>query len=115
MEIGVPLVTQMVKIHLQCRSPGFNHRVGKILWRREWVPIPVYFPEELHGQRSLAGYSPWGHKESDMTEQLTLSVSFNDGKKEHIKVGYIHTGSLRSYPIRYGNQLELNIKTINNC
>ena len=29
-------------------------------------------PEESHGQRSLVGYSPWGHKESDMTEQLTL-------------------------------------------
>ena len=85
MEIGAPLVTQMVKIHLQCRSPGFNHRVGKILWRREWLPIPVYFPEKLHGQRSLADYSPWGHKESDMTEKLTLSVSFNDGKKSTLK------------------------------
>ena len=34
----------------------------------EWQPTPVFLPGEFHGQRSLAGYSPWGHKESDMTE-----------------------------------------------
>ena len=38
---------------------------GKIFWRREWQPTPVFLPGELHGQRSLAGYSPWGCKESD--------------------------------------------------
>ena len=37
-------------------------------WRKKWQPIPVYLPREAHGQRSLAGYSPWGLKESDMTE-----------------------------------------------
>ena len=37
--------------------------VGKIPWRRKWKPTPVFLPEESHGQRSLAGYSPWGHKE----------------------------------------------------
>ena len=37
-------------------------------WRREWLPIPVILPGEFHGQRSLAGYSIWGRKESDMTE-----------------------------------------------
>ena len=40
-------------------------------WRREWHPTPVFLPGESHGQRSLAGYSPWGHKESDTTEQLS--------------------------------------------
>ena len=44
----------------------------EIPWKREWLPAPVFFPGEFHGQRSLAGYSPWGCKESDMTEQLTL-------------------------------------------
>ena len=43
-------------------------RVGKIPWRREWQPTPVFLPEEFHGQRSLVGYSPWGHRESDTTE-----------------------------------------------
>ena len=38
-----------------------------------WQPTPVILPEELHGQRSLAGYSPWGCKESGMTEQLLLT------------------------------------------
>ena len=42
-------------------------------WRREWQPIPVFLPGEFHGQRSLMGYSPWGHKDSDTTEQLTLT------------------------------------------
>jgi len=39
--------------------------------RREWLPTPVFLPEESRGQRSLAGYSPWGRKESDTTEQLS--------------------------------------------
>ena len=43
-------------------------------WRREWLPTPVFFPEEFHGLRSLAGYSPWGHKELDTTERLRLSL-----------------------------------------
>ena len=50
---------------------GFNPWVGRIPWKREWQPTPVILPGEFHGQRSLAGYSPWGHKESGTTEQLT--------------------------------------------
>ena len=53
------------------RTHGFSPWAGKIPWRKKWQPIPVFLPGELHGQRSLAGYSPWGHKESDTTEQLT--------------------------------------------
>ena len=41
-------------------------------WRKEWLPTPEFFPGECHGQRSLVDYSPWGHKESDTAEQLTL-------------------------------------------
>ena len=44
--------------------PGF----GKISWRRKWHPTTVFFSEKSHGQRSLAGYRPWGHKQSDTTE-----------------------------------------------
>ena len=43
----------------------FDHWVRNIPWRRKWLPIPVFFPEELQGHRSLVGYSSWGHKESD--------------------------------------------------
>ena len=49
----------------------FNPWVGKIPWRREWQSTPVFLPGEVHGQRSLVGYSPWGHKDSDMTKGLT--------------------------------------------
>ena len=44
---------------------------GQIAWRRKWQPTPVFLSGEFHGQRSLVGYSPWGHKESDTTEWLT--------------------------------------------
>ena len=41
-------------------------------WRREWPPTPVFWPGESHVHRSLVGYRPWGHKELDTTELLTL-------------------------------------------
>ena len=46
------------------------------LLRRKWQPTPVFLPGEFHGLRSLAGYSPWSCKESDMTE-TTASVQFS--------------------------------------
>jgi len=48
----------VVKNLLQCRRSGYNPWVGKIPWRRKWHPTPELFPEEFHGQRSRAGYSP---------------------------------------------------------
>ena len=57
------LVAQLVKNLLQCGRPGFNPWVGKIFWRRERLPTPILWPGEFHGL-----YSPWGCKESDMTE-----------------------------------------------
>ena len=65
------LVDQSSSICLQCRRTGFDPWVGKIPWRTERLPTPVFLPGELHGQRSLVGYSPWGHKESDTTDRLT--------------------------------------------
>ena len=50
--------------------PEFNPWVRTIPWQRKWQPTPVFWPGESYGQRSLAGYSPWGCKESDMTQQL---------------------------------------------
>ena len=63
-------MAQLIKIQLQCRRPGSNPWVGKISWRREQLPTPVFWPGKFYGQRSLAGHNPWGHKELDMTEQL---------------------------------------------
>ena len=62
------LVAQLVRICLQWGRPGFDPGVGMIPWRRERLPTPVFWPREFHGL-----YSPWGHKESDMAEQLSLS------------------------------------------
>ena len=64
-------MAQKKRTCLQCRRPGFSPWFGKMPWRREWQSIPVFLPGKFHGQSSLVGYSPWGHKESDWTEQLT--------------------------------------------
>ena len=63
---------------LQCRRSRFDPWVGKIPWRRERLPTPVFWPGELHGL-----YSPWGCKESDMTEQLSLSL-LNISQRENL-------------------------------
>ena len=49
--------------------------IGKIPWRREWLPISVFLPGESHGQSDLVGYSPRDCKELDTTELLTLSLN----------------------------------------
>ena len=61
------------------RRLWFDPWAGEIPWRREWPTSPIFLPRESDGQRSLEGYSPWGHKEMDMTEQLTL---WYDGRME---------------------------------
>ena len=70
------LVAQMVK-RLQCRRPGFDSWVRKIPWRRKWQSTPALLPGKFHGWRSLIGYSPWGRKESDTTEQLQQPMLLN--------------------------------------
>ena len=60
-----PWCLRWLRICLQCGRLGFNSWVGKIPWRREQQPTPVFLPGELHGQRSLVDYSPWervGHE-----------------------------------------------------
>ena len=59
------------RICLQRRRTGFSPWVEKIPWRKERLPMPILLPGEFHGQRSLAGYSPWGWKELDTTQWLT--------------------------------------------
>ena len=58
--------------HKKCR---FTPWVGKIPWRRKWQPSPLFLPGEPHEQRSLAGYSAWGHTELDTTEWLNLHAA----------------------------------------
>ena len=61
---------------LKVRSAGLalksNDRDLRVSpWRRKWQPTPVFLPRESHGQRSQAGYGPWGCKNLDTTERLT--------------------------------------------
>ena len=76
------------------RRSGFDPWVGKIPWRRKWQHIPVVLPGESHGQRSLAGYSPWGCKESDMTDE-TNTISFHRLSLFHSRwsQGIVRSGS----------------------
>ena len=59
------------------RSLGLHPQIRKIPWSRRWQPAPVFLPRKFHGQRSLAGYSPWGHKESDTTERAHMHTLLN--------------------------------------
>ena len=63
--------------------PGSGRSPGE----KEWAPTPVFLPGEFYGQRRLAGYSPWGRKESDMTERLSsLSPPTVTGKDERYRM-----------------------------
>ena len=55
-------------------------------WRREWLPITVFLPGKCHGQRSLVGSNPWGHKELNTTERLTVNKTDNSAP---LPVGFI--------------------------
>ena len=72
----------VVRIHLQCRTwkrRGFQSWVEKIPWRRQWQPSPVFLPGESHAQRSLAGYSSWGCKETLLSSRAHTAV-MEDGR-----------------------------------
>ena len=71
------LLLSWQRIHPQCRRPGFNPWVGKILWRRGSLPTPVFWPWRI-------SRVPWGHKESDMTERLSLVLSIVNKMKGQI-------------------------------
>ena len=55
----------------RCKRLRFHPWVGKIPWRRNWQPTPVFLPGKSHGQRSLAGYSPGISKEWDTTKHMS--------------------------------------------
>ena len=70
----------------ECRIGGFHSCVGKIPYRRKWQPLPLFLPGKFHGQRSPAGYSPWGRKELDMTEQAPKhSISGTEIARKSVK------------------------------
>ena len=50
--------------------------VRKIPWRRKWQATPIFLPGTFHEQRTLVGYSPWGHRELDMTEHTVHTLTY---------------------------------------
>ena len=78
---GFPWWLRWKRICVQCRRPGFNHWVGKMSWRREWQPTPVFLP----GEPCRPGYSPWGRK-----KQIPFSFS-----------GFSFSRGIEYSPIRY--------------
>ena len=63
----------------------FDPWVRKIPWRRKWQPTPVFLPGEFHGWRTLVGYSPWGRKESDTTEQLPFLLNIEEAAVNRVQ------------------------------
>ena len=60
--LGFPWWLNGKELTYQCRNRGLDPWIGKIPWRREWQPTLVFLPGKFHGQKSLLGYSPRGHK-----------------------------------------------------
>ena len=77
---GIPRWYSGKESTCQHRKHRFNPWVGKILWRRKWQPAPVFLPGESHRQRSLVGYSPWGH------ERVRHNLATKHNKKRHQRV-----------------------------
>ena len=86
---GLPLWHSGKESACQCRRYNrcmFNPWIGKIPWSRKWQTAPVFLPGKSHGQRNLAGYSPWGPKSvtwlnthsslirRDMGEMVSVSI-----------------------------------------
>ena len=74
-KLGFPGIAVVKKQGEICKRGGFDSWVGMIPWCRKWQPGPVFLPGKFHEQRSLAGYSPWGCKEWDATEQREVQFS----------------------------------------
>ena len=82
----------------QCRRHrrcGFSACVGKIPWRRAWQPTPVFLPGEFFAQRSLAGYSPQGRKDSDMTKATQHTCTEANSWKTQ-RTGYLENATVIS-------------------
>ena len=76
--MGLPWRLRWSRICLQCRRPGYDPWVGKIPWRREWQPAAVFSPGEVHGQRSLVSYIPWGQSRSRLRVADTHRQEFHN-------------------------------------
>ena len=96
-------VAQMVKNLPAMMEIQVQPWVERLLWRREWLPTPVFLPGESHGQKSLAGYSPWNRKEQDTTEMTQHSwISHSCHKLIYYYVYLqVNLGEGNGYPLQY--------------
>ena len=90
----------MVKTLLAVQETWVQSLEKEDPWKRKWQPIPVFLHGKFHGWRSLAGYSPWCHKESDITERLHFNSSW---KKYNIKdVNKCSSQNIRNRNVQIG-------------
>ena len=87
-----PLVTLMVKSLPAVQETRVRSLGREDPLRRKWQSIPVFLPRESHGQRSLAGYSPWGHKELDTAEWISLTLTQVSGEHDFKYLLYHYGG-----------------------
>ena len=104
LQVDFPCGSDGKSICLQCGRPRFESCIRKIPWRRKWQLTPVLLPGKSRGQRSLVGYSPWGHKELDMTAWLHFHFMFLIGSHSCRTLSSV--GS-KSYLIRGGMRREV--------
>ena len=101
------------KIVCQYRRCGFDPWVGKIPWRRKWQPTPVFLPGKSHGERSLAGYSPWGCRRVRYnlgTKEIFERYPDSDQQVAIISIGYLCYN--KKAPISQGETLVIAVTLI---
>ena len=76
----------------QCRRLGFDPWVQKIPWSRKWQPTLIFLPGKSHGQWSLAGYSPLGHREMDTLSICTYNLVGRRELPSSYKLGGVGAG-----------------------
>ena len=82
----------------------------KIPWRRAWQSTSAFLPRESHGQRSLVGYSPWGHKELAMTKAISTALHMNSEKGTMLFLWY----SYKTVPTEFTHEGH-SVKKLQNC
>ena len=75
-EVPASLIAQLVKNQPSMQEIWVPSLGQEVLWRREWVPTPVFLPGKFHRLKRLVGYSPWGCKELDMTDKVILNLEY---------------------------------------
>ena len=90
------------RVFLQCGRPGFNPWVGKIHWRKERLPTPVFWPGEFHGL-----YSPWNCKESDTAEWPSLALRWFYMRLTKEQTICEHSDTLKLYTIRWNQSQKM--------